>query len=237
VSEEKKRNYATWVAAVSTVVTLSLTALNAYWSNEIGKIENILKERQVSLDEEKSRLARYAFVQNLFDELLTKDEGKKNLNINLITLALNNDEAKQLFSGFATSENKDVEYLGSIGLSSIEIQKLVTGMNDSIKNNRLASVQTLISEYKNSTAAINEAIKMIEPKKTNALSASGRINVLVFLQNTNSEGWNENLVRRAREVTINMQERHKKGIARVGPQTEEALIILRTHLVNIESKF
>jgi len=196
-----------------------------------------LKERQVSLDEERSRLARYAFVQNLFDELLTKDEGKKNLNINLITLALNNDEAKQLFSGFATSENKDVENVGSIGLSSIEIQRLVKGMNDSIKNNRLASVQTLINEYQNSTAAVNEAIKMIEPNKRNALSASGRINVLVFLQNTNFEGWNENLVRRAREVTIKMQNQHEKGVARVGPQTEEALNKLRKHLINIESQF
>lgn len=235
--ESKKNRLLPWVASVSTLVTLSLTALNAYWSNEIRMLEGELKAQQMTLDEEKARLARYTFVQGLLDDLLSQKEAQKNLTINLVTLALSNDEAKKLFSGFASSENKQVESVGNIGLSSLKIRDLVSGMNDSIKSNRLTSVNTLIDEYKNNTVAITEAIKMLEPDSRDHLSASGRINVLVFLRNTSSDGWNETLVKRARNLIIELQKKSNEGFASVGPQTQEELKKLRVHLVHVENDF
>lgn len=235
--ESKKAGIFPWVASISTLVTLSLTVLNAYWSNEIRALEGELKKQQITLDEENARLARYTFVQGLLDDLLSQEEAQKNLTVNLVSLALSNEEAKKLFSGFASSDNKQVENVGNIGLSTLKIRDLVSGMNDSIKGNRLSSVKTLIDEYKDNTVAITEAIKMLEPNNIGRLSANGRINVLVFLRNTGADGWNEELVKRARSLVLEMQERSAEGITLIGPQTQEELKMLRMHLVEVESKF
>lgn len=155
MSEEPKSTMGAigkWLAVISTMITVVLTALNAYWSQQVSKVETDLKlkaaeleQQRLELDAGKERLARYTFVQNLLSGVLTQDSAQKNLTVNLITLALTEKEAQQLFAGLQASDNKATRDVGALGNDIVTLKTLVIQMNDAVKENRLGAVETLIS--------------------------------------------------------------------------------------------
>lgn len=229
-----------WLALFSAFVTILLTILNSYWSQEISKVdqnlkmrEAELKEQQLQLDAGKDKLARYAFVHDLFDGVLNQDQAQKTLTVNLITLALTEKEAQQLFSGLQASENQQARDVGTLGRDII-LQGLVSQMNDAVKKNRLGAVESLIQEHKGNTEAVDFAIQLIEPPKLDELSPSGRINVLVFLRNTELSAWSPELVIRANKAVASIRDRDARGVTPIGSQTEDALSRLSSHLSKLK---
>jgi hypothetical protein len=109
-----------WLAIGSTIVTIVLTALNAFWSHQISVVEIDLKKQQVEfqskLDSRKLDLERYVFVQQLLDGVSKGEESQKTLTVSLINLALNPEEAEQFFSGLGSKDSKgEMEKVATLG--------------------------------------------------------------------------------------------------------------------------
>lgn len=230
-----------WLAILSAIVTITLTVLNAYWSREINRVDQDLKVReadlkefQLKLDAGKEKLARYTFVHKLFDGVLNQDQAQKTLTVNLISLALTENEAEQLFAGLQASDNPQARDVGTLGSDLVALQGLVAQMNDVVKKNRIGAVEKLISNHKANSMAIEQAVNLLEPPKLQELSASGRINVLVFLRNTDSSAWSPDLLKRAEDAITNIRDRSNRGIAKIGNQTEDALKKLSVHLSRLK---
>jgi hypothetical protein len=240
-----------WLGVVSTVLTLSLTALNAYWSREINATDQRLKvkaaeleekkldlERQnFSLTEGKERMARYAFVQGLFGSVLNeKDIGQRTLAVNLINLALTETEATKLFTGLQTSTDKRAQEVGNIGSDLVGISNLVMQLDAAAKESRIGAVDTLIKTYRADSRAVDQALSLLEVPKLEKLSSSGRINVLVFLRNTDRTAWTPGLLSRADRAIAGIRARHESKVAEIGEQTKDALNQLATHLTNMRKQ-
>jgi hypothetical protein len=244
----RARTLTVWLGVVSTVLTLSLTALNAYWSREINATDQRLKvkateleekklelERQnFSLTEGKERMARYAFVQGLFGFVLNeKDVGQRTLAVNLINLALTEAEATKLFTGLQTSSDKRAQEVGNIGNDLVGITNLVMQIDAAAKESRIGAVDTLIKTYRADSRAVDQALSLLESPKLEKLSASGRVNVLVFLRNTERSAWTPELLSRADRALAGIRARHESKVSEIGEQTKEVLNQLTTHLANV----
>jgi len=91
-----------WLAVLSAILTIALSVVNGYWTHEINDFDQRLKAQQQNLDEAKERLQRYTFVEQLLHASLTAQDDERAINVNLIKLALTNDEAARLFAGLDT---------------------------------------------------------------------------------------------------------------------------------------
>ncbi len=111
-----------------------------------------------------------------------------------------------------------------------QLQNLVWQVNDAVKSNRLAAVERLIDEHRSSRTAIELAIDLLRPPQLEALTASGRINVLVFLRNTNRATWDNQLRNRASSAIDLMRERAATSKVHIGPQTDDVLRRLESFL-------
>ena len=140
-----------------------------------------LDRQNFSLSEGKERIARYAFVQNLFSSVLNeKDPGQRTLAVSLINLALTETEATKLFAGLQTSSDKHAQEVGNIGSELLGITNLVMQLDAAARESRVGAVGALIKTYRSDSRAVEQALSLIESPKLEKLSASGRINVLVF---------------------------------------------------------
>ncbi|MGC4079735.1 MAG: hypothetical protein QM702_22360 [Rubrivivax sp.] len=237
-----------WLGVISTVVTLGLTALNAYWSREISATDQRLKLKASELEEKKleleklnfsltegkERMNRYAFVQGLFAQVLNdKDMGQKTLAVNLINLALTADEAKTLFAGLQTSPDKQAREVGNLGADLVGVINLVTQIDAATKESRIGAVDTLIKNYRADARAVDQVLRLLEPPKLNSLSASGRVNVLVFLRNTERAAWSPELLARADRAIALIRARHESKEAEIGEQTKDGLDQLARHLATL----
>lgn len=237
-----------WLGVLSALLTLGLTGLNAYWAQEVGKTDQRLKlkaaeleekrlelERQnFSLTEGKERMARYAFVQGLFSQVLNEtDPSQRTLAINLINLALSETEARKLFSGLQTSPDKRAQEVGNIGADLVAISSLVLQIDAAAKQSRIGAVDTLIKSHKGDARAVDQVLLLLEPPRLDELSPSGRINVLVFLQSTDRSAWTPALLRRADAAIAAIRTRHQSGVAEIGSQTAELLTKLEKHLASV----
>jgi hypothetical protein len=233
---------------VSTLLTLTLTVLNAYWSREISATDQRLKvqaaeleakkldlERQnLALTEGKERMARYAFVQSLFGSVLSeRDIGQRTLAVNLINLTLTESEATKLFAGLQTSTDKRAQEVGNIGSDLVGITQLIVQLDAAAKESRIGAVDTLIKTYRSDSRAVDQALALLEGSRLSKLSSSGRINVLVFLRNTDSTAWSAEMLTRADRVMANIRARHDARTADIGEQTMDAVNKLASHLLRV----
>ena len=106
-------------------------------------------------------------------------------------------------------------------------------MNSAVKETRLGAVENLIQNYRANPAAVEQALLLLEPSKIETLSASGRINVLVFLRNTDKIAWTPQNITRAENALAQIRARANQGVA-IGNQTEEALNKMTDFLNNIK---
>lgn len=123
-----------WVGIASSVLTVTLTMFNAYTKNHIDaaelqlkesqqRLDAQLKERSTSVEESKERTRRYEFVHTLLPDLLAKEAPKNELTINLIRLALTDEEATKLFTGFSQSASEELQSAGSTAITIINKEK------------------------------------------------------------------------------------------------------------------
>jgi hypothetical protein len=229
------------MAIISATLTITLTALNAFWSNQINKIDSDIKVRQAELEKQrlqldvsKERLARYGFVHSLFDGALDQNVAQKTLTVNLITLALTKEEAEQLFAGLEASPNQQARDVGVLGSDLVALTSLIIQMNDAVKDNRIGAVEKLITNYRANSSAVDQATSMLEVPKLETLSASGLINVLVFLRNTDPSAWTPSTLSRAQTGIALIRQRAAAGATTIGEETRGALSKLEEHLNRIQ---
>lgn len=179
-------------------------------------------------------MARYLFVQGLFSQVLNdKDIGQKTLAVNLINLALTETEATKLFTGLQTSNDRQAREVGNIGTDLVSITNLVMQIDAAAKESRIGAVENLIKNYRADSRAVEQAVGLLEQPKIDRLSASGRINVLVFLRNTDRAAWSPELFARADRAISEIQARHESKVTEIGEQTRDGLNQLAGHLTKL----
>jgi hypothetical protein len=106
---------------------------------------------------------------------------------------------------------------------------LLDQLDSPTRDVRISATSRLIKQYATSAEVLQRAVEKLEQPKLEKLSASGRINVLVFLRNTNEVAWSADTIKRARAAIANIRSRKASGVE-IGNQTEEALRRLEEHL-------
>lgn len=226
-----------WTGIVGSLLTVVLTAWNAYTKTQIDAreaqlrdLELHLKERSAGLEESRERVERYKWVLGQFGDLTNADERKRNFTVNLIRLALTKDEAAQLFTGFQTSSDTTLRSLGTSALTSIEsepIAQLVAQMNATSSEARKSAVAELIRGYRASSTAVSLALQTYDPTRIDALSPSAVINGLYFLANTDATAWDRGQAATARQVLARVEGRSP------GAQTKDALAAFRAFVAKL----
>ena len=122
--------FASWVGIAASAITLLLTVYNAYTKAQIDaselrlkeqseKVDLELKERAADLDASKDRTGRYTFVRTLLPDLLSKDAAQRSLSVNLIRLALTDEESAKLFNGFVLSDDRNLQAAGNEAITAL----------------------------------------------------------------------------------------------------------------------
>lgn len=92
-----------------------------------------------------------------------------------------------------------------------EIERLVTTLNSTDKDERLRAGQALQDRYTASPHAISVTLDLFRQDRINALSNEGRVNALYFLTRTAPLAWDATLEETAREVLARFQLSYKSG--------------------------
>ena len=216
-----------WIGILGTLVTVVLTVVNTYTKSLIDKreedlkaLEYKLKERSTDLEVSKERIERYKWVLTLFPDVEGADEKRKNFSISLMRLALDKNEAQQLFTGLQASADKELQNVGQSGIRAIEnepIALLVAQMNANTADERKAAVAKLERNYRSSLQAIALVLDLFDESKVGNLSLSGVINALYFLSATDPNAWNRQNTILAKQLVNRYQTKA------LGPQTRASL--------------
>ncbi|MCX6306992.1 MAG: hypothetical protein NT040_18670 [Bacteroidetes bacterium] len=229
-----------WIGIAGSVLTICLTAWNANTKMhidereaELKSLELKLKERSAGVEESKERVERYKWVISLFPNLNGSDNKEKNFTINLIRLALTEDEAKQLFTGLQASSDTTMQSLGQKGNNAIDNEPifiLVSQMNAGTADVRKHAVAQLQKDYKSSPQAITLALRLYDEDKIKKLSASGVINGLSYLSSTDPEGWNKEQILAGKSTAKRIH------ASNPGPQTLKFLAAFESMLEKTDDK-
>ncbi len=201
---------------------------------EAKEEEKQLKERNAKLEQKAKELT--GKIAKSTSESLQLEEEIKKANEQLLAFAREKDLTKAQIEKVEKEVSDRMAKAESITAAAkrrnaeATIQNLVWQMNSELKATRLAAVKELIEVYKSNDIAISSAIELITMPQLDSLSSSGRINVLVFLRNTEPSSWNKDLKLRAESALDEIRERAEKGRAYIGPQTEEAITKLDAFL-------
>jgi hypothetical protein len=217
----------TWLGIAGSLVTVLLTIWNAYIKAQIDRreedlrvLEMGLKQRATGIEESKERVERYKWVLGLFPDLSAAEERKRNFTVSLIRLALTKDEAEQLFTSLQTSRDTALRSVGQSAIAAIEtepIAALVSQMNGPTPEVRKSAVASLERRYRSSSQAIALVLRGLEADRIDELSASGVINGLYYLSQTDPMAWEPTQAVAARQLVPRIEGR------RPGPQTQAAL--------------
>jgi hypothetical protein len=223
-----------WTGIAGSLLTVVLTAWNAYTKTQIDQreaslrdLELRLKERSAGIEESRERVDRYKWVLGLFPDLTATDERRRNFTVSLIRLALTPDEATQMFTGLQTSSDTALRSLGQSAITAIEIEpiaQLVAQMNADSPDVRKHAVAELERRYASSSQAITLALQTYDADRIERLSPSAVINGLYFLANTAPSAWGREQVALGRQVLARAENRSP------GAQTRAAIDAFRVLL-------
>lgn len=145
--------------------------------------------------------------------------------VNQLTHAVHEEGwAAKLIAGGSEAQRRTIEvWMPSARTpDTASIDDLIGQLDAESKQARIGATTQLIIRHGNDPRTVAEALALIEPPRLDALSASGRINVLVLLRNTQSSAWDVASVERARQALMQIRARASGGVA-IGPQTEAEL--------------
>lgn len=205
------------VGAIATAILGLITnqfQFNANRQIERDKLESSLILKAVESSEATQRIAALQF---------------------LVKAGLINDQSQKIQSLKAEDVPQIQNTSPSIPENVASPVALVEGMNAADKESRISAVSELIGNFGTSSQAVDLAIGLLESPRLEQLSASGRINVLVFLRNTNEVAWSSENVIRAEKAIGTIRARQGAGIE-IGKQTDEALRLLADFLAKVGAR-
>jgi|WetSurMetagenome_2_1015567.scaffolds.fasta_scaffold291102_1 hypothetical protein len=222
-----------YVGIIGSLVTITLTILNAHTKNVIDDIEMKIKDRVTKIEESKEKVDRCKWVLSLFPDLTNEDEKKRYFTTVLTKLVLEEKEAEQLFAGLQASSNKKLQSIGQSGMVAIQnepIALLVSQMNTNTAEARIDAVKALEKRFKSSSQAITIALRTYDQDKIDNLSPDGLINGLYFLSATDPAAWNQQQVDIGKQVILRVDAKNP------GPKTKEALVTFKLLLEKVSSR-
>lgn len=133
------------------------------------------------------------------------------------------DEVKALGEEFATT----LRVIGSDVQEALDrqaeiVSTLLSGANSDDQAVRVESTRKLVSEFSASKLAIEAALSWYQLGSIEELTTSGRINLLVYLGNTDRLAWDRKLHSMGRDALNLIEERQNIGI-KIGPTTREKM--------------
>ena len=204
---------------------------------EAKEEESRLIERNAKLEEKSEELSKE--IQNSTSEILQLKGQIDKANAQLLAIAKAEDKDGSLVAKVEKELKERNEQVATIVASAesrnleVQIRNLVWQMNSNIKSARMAAVAELIEDYNSNRLAISSSLDLLKMPQLETLSPSGRINVLVFLRNTEQSSWNDDLKNRASSAIRLIRKRASENKAYIGPQTEDALRKLNKFLSEI----
>lgn len=211
------RNLGAWMGVLSALVTVLLTIGNFWTKTKIDQTETRLKtleaglhERAQDVEESKERVTRYTWVRSLFPDLDSSEPRKKTLTLVLIRLALNKDEAEQVFGALASSSDQSLQQAGEKGLDNLQDEArndLVIRLKSDNADVRKGATQLLIQQYHGSPATISSVLNMFDDESFPSLSPSAVIDALVYLSKTDPIAWSSHQVKRGRQAIAMVESR------------------------------
>lgn len=112
----------------------------------------------------------------------------------------------------------------------VSITDLVDQVNATIKDIRISAVEKLIKTHSTNAIAVEAALGYLESEKLDNISAAGRVNLLVFLRNTNEVAWSSESIARAEKIIVVLRQRN------YGSTTQEGIDKLITLLDKLKSQ-
>ena len=243
-----------WIPLLAAITAIG-TSVGQYQASSLKEKEAALEAREkvVSAKEEESKLKdKNKELEKRANELTTLisqytaqmsqlENEMLSANAELLSLAgeknLGETKIAELEKSIADRTKKAQSIVASAKTRSaeIELQNLVRQMNSHSKPERLEAVAKLIESYNADKTATELSIEMLTMPQLESLSASGRINVLVFLRNTKPQAWSQDLLNSAEASIDEIKLRAEVGKTYIGPQTEDALKKLELHLRQVSN--
>ncbi|MEO3407166.1 hypothetical protein AAFN85_24830 [Mucilaginibacter sp. CAU 1740] len=196
-----------WIGIISSIITIILTVYTTSNKVRLDKLENSLNERSTEVEESKERVARYQWVYSLYGDLNSTDVRRKNFAVGLITLALNDNESKKLFSALQTSTDTVLQSVGQSGLRALkassvntELASLISKVDTSNSAARISAVGELEKKYASSPEAITQILNFYSTENISTLSQDGIINGLYFLSRTDPTVWSQQQIQQGRDI-------------------------------------
>lgn len=216
-----------WIGILTSLITVVLAIYTTSNKARLDSLETNFKDRSTKVEESKERVERYKWVYGLYSELNSNDPRKKNFTIGLITLALNDDEAKKLFSGLQASNDPLLQSVGQSGLKVIgneQLVALVAKLDTTEKQSRVDAATVLESKYAASPAAISLVLNLYNADNIKTLSPDGIINGLYYLNRSDPKVWNNQQIEQGNEIAARIME------LKPGPNTTIELSKFRSFL-------
>ncbi|AYL97403.1 hypothetical protein [Mucilaginibacter celer] len=196
-----------WIGIISSIITIILTVYTTSNKVRLDKLENSLNERSTEVEESKERVARYQWVYSLYGDLNSTDVRRKNFAVGLITLALNDNESKKLFSALQTSTDTVLQSVGQSGLRALkastvntELASLISKVDTSNTAARISAVGELEKKYASSPEAITQILNFYSSGNIATLSPDGIINGLYFLNRTDPTVWSQQQIQQGQDI-------------------------------------
>lgn len=166
-------DFKTWIGVIGAVIS-SLVALwatriddkTAQINAEVERLDGVqeaqrieIENQQFLLQKQKEDIARYEYVRSLYEDLISTNNTRQQFTINLVQLALNDEEYESLFRGLSLSLDESVRDVGESALAlreqkelqalqsyKIEIFYLASNEQSRVRAERLESLLSNFSE-------------------------------------------------------------------------------------------
>jgi hypothetical protein len=149
-------------AIVSSLVALWATRIDdktAQINADVQRLNGEIENQKFLLQKQKEDIARYEYVRSLYEDLISTNKTRQQFTINLVQLALNDEEYKNLFTGLSLSPDESVRDVGESALAlkeerelqalqsyKIEIFYLASNEQSKVRAERLGSLLSNFSE-------------------------------------------------------------------------------------------
>ncbi len=225
----KRRNFVEYLATIA-----HSENSRARWNTYLGLVDELAKKQKafdLDLNDKASELENLENQINQLEahKVTAIEQQSSNLTAIEDSIKVAKQRLKTIEQALVTKANERQDFIKDSKLSDTQtatadqIQKLVLEVNSLDKSTRLIAVSNLIKNYSASSRAINLALDLLEMPLLETLSASGRINVFVFLRNTNRAVWDSDQITRAKDAIALIRRRSNDNIVQIGSQTEDAL--------------
>jgi hypothetical protein len=122
------------------------------------------------------------------------------------------------------------EDLESIPLRPALNQLVVEGVDNLDRDTRINAIEKLLKEETGNPQIIHDMLESLSDPK----SDNGLWNILIFLNQTKKEAWDNELVQIAEDQISSLENENKKGTIKIGPKTQTKINTFKNKLKKLK---